>query len=153
MKQGFTLIELLIVMVIVGILATVSLPKYYASMERGRATEGIANLRAASDIINARYVINGNSYTHVGVATATSNGSFVAGDFTKNQYFTAPKLTLIPGTSGSATITLSRTDGSYTLKAYNSGGDLQYIECSGDTALCQNIGMELSNGKYQMKFN
>lgn len=30
MKKGFTLIELLIVMVIVGVLVTVSLPKYRA---------------------------------------------------------------------------------------------------------------------------
>ena len=58
MKKGFTLIELLIVMVIVGVLVTVSLPKYRASMERGRATEGINNVRAISDAVNAKYVMN-----------------------------------------------------------------------------------------------
>ncbi len=152
MKKGFTLIELLIVMVVVGVLVTISLPKYRASMERGRAMEAITNLRAASDIVNARYVINGNSYTATGVATSASNGTFVSGDFTKEQYFTAPRLTLTSGTAGSATVTTSRDDSSYTLKAYNSGGDLQYIECTGDAELCQNIGMELSGGKYLMRF-
>ena len=62
MKKGFTLIELLIVMVLVGVLVTIVLPKYYISMERGRALEGINNLRAASDFVNTRYIINGNSY-------------------------------------------------------------------------------------------
>ena len=62
MKKGFTLIELLIVMVLVGILVTIALPKYRASMERGRATEGITNLKAASDAVNAQYIIDGNQY-------------------------------------------------------------------------------------------
>ncbi len=152
MKKGFTLIELLIVMVIVGILVTVSLPKYNASMERGRALEGITNLRAASDAVNARYVMNGNSYTVAGVASSASNGTFITGDFTKTQYFSEPVLNLTAGTNGSATVTTVRSDNSYTLTAYNSGGELEYIQCTGDVELCQNIGMELSNDKYIMDF-
>ena len=90
MKKGFTLIELLIVMVIVGVLVTVSLPKYRASMERGRATEGINNVRAISDAVNAKYVMNENSYSLAGLTD--SNGNVTGVDMTKSVNFSTPKI-------------------------------------------------------------
>ena len=81
MKKGFTLIELLIVMVVVGILVTVALPKYYSSMERGRALEGISNLRAASDFVNAKYVMQGNQYVKNSIADTSDR--LLGGDTTK----------------------------------------------------------------------
>ena len=143
MKKGFTLIELLIVMVIVGVLVTVSLPKYRASMERGRATEGINNVRAISDAVNAKYVMNENSYSLAGLTD--SNGNVTGVDMTKSVHFSTPKMTL---SSGTVTVTTTRT-GSYTLTAINQNGELISIECTGDSETCQNIGMEKnSSGKY-----
>lgn len=143
MKKGFTLIELLIVMVIVGVLVTVSLPKYRASMERGRATEGINNVRAISDAVNAKYVMNENSYSLAGLTD--SNGNVTGVDMTKSVNFSTPKMTL---SSGTVTVTTTRT-GSYTLTATNQNGELISIECTGDSETCQNIGMEKnSSGKY-----
>ena len=49
-------------MVVVTILVTVALPAYKTSMEKGRATEGIANAAAVSEAMNAFYIRNGNSY-------------------------------------------------------------------------------------------
>lgn len=43
MKKGFTLVELLMVVVLVGILVLVALPKYQTALERGRALEGVHN--------------------------------------------------------------------------------------------------------------
>ena len=143
MKKGFTLIELLIVMVIVGVLVTVSLPKYRASMERGRATEGINNVRAISDAVNAKYVMNENSYSLAGLTD--SNGNVTGADMTKSVNFSTTK---IPLSSGTVTVTTTRT-GSYTLTATNQNGELISIECTGDAETCQNIGMEKnSSGKY-----
>ncbi len=146
MKKGFTLIELLIVMVLVGVLVTVALPKYYASMERGRAMEGINNLRAASDAVNAAYIINSNAY-------ALANGK-VQGDFTKAVSFTEPSI--IASSGQSVSISVSRVGGdSYSLMAYNSSGDLQYMTCYGTdaAAICENIGFEKqSDGAYKMDF-
>lgn len=143
MKKGFTLIELLIVMVIVGVLVTVSLPKYRASMERGRATEGINNVRAISDAVNAKYVMNENSYSLTGLTD--SNGNVTGVDMTKSVNFSTPKMTL---SDSKVTVTTTRT-GSYTLTATNQNGELISIECTGDAETCQNIGMEKnSSGKY-----
>ena len=125
MKKGFTLIELLIVMVIVGVLVTVSLPKYRASMERGRATEGINNVRAISDAVNAKYVMNENSYSLAGLTD--SNGNVTGVDMTKSVNFSTPKMTLSDAT---VTVTTTRT-GSYTLTATNQNGELISIECTG----------------------
>ncbi len=143
MKKGFTLIELLIVMVLVGVLVTVSLPKYYSSMERGRVLEAVNNLRAASDAVNAEYVINGNAYP-------TMSG-YVRGDFTKAGSFSSPSI--YSATAQAVTIASGRSGGDqYMLRAYNVNGELQYIDCSGPDAakICENIGFEKTGSLYKM---
>lgn len=155
MKKGFTLIELLIVMVLVGVLVTVALPKYYSSMERGRAMEGINNLRAASDLVNSRYIMNDNSYP---AESSYTSGGKLLGDFTKSVYFSTPMVE--SSSAGTVVIIIVRESGEYTLKATNSDGELKYMTCvpgSSDLAankkLCENIGFELSGSNYIMSLN
>ena len=150
MKKGFTLIELLIVMVLVGVLVTVALPKYYSSMERGRVLEAVNNLRAASEAVNAAYIINGNAYP---ARSALQENGKLRGDFTKSVSFTAPAI--IASSGQSISISLSRSGGdSYSLMAYNSSGDLRSIECYGTDAakICENVGFEKDGSKYKMDF-
>ena len=50
MRKGFTLVELIIVVIIVGILASIGLTQYNKVVEKGRATEArmmLGNLRGA----------------------------------------------------------------------------------------------------------
>ena len=47
MKRAFTLIELLIVVIIVGVLMSIALPKYQRAVERARALEGVHNVKYA----------------------------------------------------------------------------------------------------------
>ena len=59
MKKRFTLIELLIVMVIVGTLVTVALPKYQRALERGRALEGLRNVQYVAEYVAAKHMATG----------------------------------------------------------------------------------------------
>ena len=52
-KSGFTLLEIIIVIIIIGILASLALPKFFKTVEYSRATEALGSLgaiRRAMDI-------------------------------------------------------------------------------------------------------
>jgi len=61
-NRGFTLIELLIVMVIIGLLATIAIPKFAASKEKALLTSMKADLRNLATQEES-YSIDHNAYT------------------------------------------------------------------------------------------
>jgi len=60
MQKGFTLIELLIVVLIIGVLAAVAIPKYNKAVLRSRATEGLIHARVLRDAAVAWQLQQGN---------------------------------------------------------------------------------------------
>lgn len=148
-RKGFTLTELLIVMVIVGVLATIAIPKYRTTLEHGRAVEGINNLKAASDAINAHYVLNENNYKNH--AAVTDNAGVILGDFTKSVYFSKPQFV----NDSSQDIVIQRENNDYKLTAHNVDGEMKYITCvkvSGPDTVCEEAGFEKSGSEYKMNF-
>ena len=60
MKKGFTMIELIFVIVILGILASVAIPRLAATREDAEISTAVANLRTLLSDITAFYVVKGN---------------------------------------------------------------------------------------------
>jgi general secretion pathway protein G len=58
-RAGFTLIELTIVLALVALLATLAVPRYFASVERARESVLRDNLRAMRDAIDHYYADHG----------------------------------------------------------------------------------------------
>ena len=166
MKKGFTLIELLIVMVIVGTLVAIALPKYQAALERGRAQEAFANLKAASELINTYYVLSDNDYAAARDKLVDSNGDFLKrwreSEFTKSRHFTAPHWldNSVNPTEIYQSVWVGRRESEnsqvyeYTLTARNAGGALKDIVCSSSEAgLCEKLGMDYDETEERYKIS
>lgn len=56
-KKGFTLLELVIVIIIVGVLASLAVPRFFKLVERARSVEAIANLQALRGALERCYIM------------------------------------------------------------------------------------------------
>ncbi|MDD7090851.1 type II secretion system protein [Campylobacter sp.] len=82
MKKGFTMIELIFVIVILGILASVAIPRLAATREDAEISATVANLRTLVNDATAYYTAKGefgsakwNEITNVPLAVGTSGSS------------------------------------------------------------------------------
>lgn len=77
-EQGFTLIELIVVIIIVGILASVAVPMMTANVKRARTTEALAGLGAIRTAERLYALENNNKYKEI-ANTDWSSGTALPG--------------------------------------------------------------------------
>ena len=64
MKKGFTLLELIIVIIIVGVLTSLALPRLFDMVEFSRSTEALMNLKGLRQAMEICYLMNnGENYS------------------------------------------------------------------------------------------
>ena len=96
MKKGFTMIELIFVIVILGILASVAIPKLAATRDDAEVSKAATNLTTAISDIAAYYTASGNFATGSDDATKIGNMTNATDSTAKNviKIKTAPCATL-----------------------------------------------------------
>ena len=143
-NKGFTLIELIIVMVILGIMAAVAVPRYLDSIENAEASAEDAVISAIrgglKQAANNSLLANGRASWPTNPFSALSedaDGEVDLVGYTKDGDLadTDGEWTFIDNEDGTGTITHQRADNSRYTWAYNSGVLEGDTDTGDDTAL------------------
>ena len=61
-KRGFTLLEIIVVIIIIGVLASLAMPRFFRTVEYSRGMEALTHLSALRSAMERCYLIS-NSFT------------------------------------------------------------------------------------------
>lgn len=103
-KSGFTLLEIIIVIIIVGVLASLALPRLTAVTQRANATEGLNTFREIRTQANFCTMPPGQDYTDCIAATQAATFALLGMELEGNSAFTY-SFTNITATTYTATAT------------------------------------------------
>jgi prepilin-type N-terminal cleavage/methylation domain-containing protein len=91
-QSGFTLLEILVVIIIVGVLASVAMPTLFRNVERSRATEALNTLGVIKRQMDGCSMQFNNAYTNCGTfnAIGMQDPSSGAGNATSHFNYAIP---------------------------------------------------------------
>jgi len=85
-RSGFTLLEIIIVIIIVGVLASLALPRFFSTVEFSRSTEALASITAVRQSLERCYLQR--SGTYVGCSTNPLSLDLEDPSLSPNAHFT-----------------------------------------------------------------
>jgi len=121
-RRGFTLVELLIVLLILGVLVGLAVPRYMESQKAARARTFAANVR---QIVSALEAYGMDHVTPLGPQYPDDLGQLRTNYFTQEPInpYTGTSMLTATSSESSAGITYQKTATSYTLKVIQSDID------------------------------
>ena len=149
MRRGFTLVEMLVVVLIIGILASVAMPSYHRSVEMSRAAEAMQIVRSIAKANEIYKMKTGKYTTNINALTVKIGGKDVqySGMQRKeSKYFQYGTRPVSPTDTSGAIAIANRlpTDTYYSLRMFEGKTG---IYCRQYKARPFNICEDLSNGE------
>jgi len=68
-KSGFTLLEIIIVIIIVGVLASLALPRFFSTVEFSKSTEALASMSSIRQSIERCFLASAGTYVGCDIDT------------------------------------------------------------------------------------
>ena len=126
MNRGYTLTEIMVVMIILGVVVSLALPRYATSVERTKAAEGVQILEALHHAQQIYFLEHNHTYATDPAALDIA--------ISLSQNFDAP--TVSNPNNGGAIASIQRTNGTYTLTIDTNGT----VGCVGSADPCHQAG-------------